>query len=131
MSRQFHHKYVQPKVEKSMFHFIRLISYVSKIHFLFNQSYFHYYLLSWIFFDLIGHIEFQFFIRFYFIFYVYRSKFNSMYSVSFIYSNLISHSKSSYWSFSIPINDYVLLYYFTFTTRKFISFMPFHSFLYF
>ena len=48
MSRKFHHKYVQLKVGKSMFYFIRQISYVSTIHFPFNQSYFHYYLLLWL-----------------------------------------------------------------------------------
>ena len=50
MSRQFRHKNVQSKVGKSMFHFIRHFSYVSKIHFLFNQSYLHYYLLLWLLF---------------------------------------------------------------------------------
>ena len=45
MFRKFNHKYVQLKVGKSMFYFIRQISYVSTIHFLFNQSYFHYYSL--------------------------------------------------------------------------------------
>ena len=42
MYRKFHHKYVHSKVWKSMFYFIRQSSYVSTIHFLFNQSYFHY-----------------------------------------------------------------------------------------
>ena len=57
MSRQFRHKYIQSKVGKSMFDFIRQISYVSKIHFLFDQSYGFY-------FDLIGHIKFEVLIRF-------------------------------------------------------------------
>ena len=48
ISRQFRHKYVQSKVVKSMFRFIRQISYVSTIHFLFNQSHFHYCLLLWL-----------------------------------------------------------------------------------
>ena len=48
MSRQFRHKYVQLKIGKSMFHFIRQISHVSMTHILFNQSHFHYYLLLWL-----------------------------------------------------------------------------------
>ena len=47
-----------------MFHFIRHFSYVSTIHFLFNQSCFHYYLLLWIFFDVVSHIQLGFLIRF-------------------------------------------------------------------
>ena len=68
MSWQFRHKYVQSKVEKSIFHFIRLFSYVSTTHF-FSIS--HIYIIMYcygFYFDLIGHIEFQFLIRFYFIF---------------------------------------------------------------
>ena len=37
MSRRFHHKYVQLEVEKLIFDFIRQISYVSTIRFLFSQ----------------------------------------------------------------------------------------------
>ena len=43
------------------------------------------------YFNLIGFIEFHFFIRFYLIFYVYKSEFNIMYAVSLIYSNLSPH----------------------------------------
>ena len=43
------------------------------------------------YFDLIGYIEFQILIRFSLNFYVYKSKFNIMHAVSFIYSNFSPH----------------------------------------
>ena len=63
--RQFHHKYVQSKVFKPLFHYVAQIAYISIIHFLFNQSYFRYYLLLFFYFNIIGHFRFQFFIMFY------------------------------------------------------------------
>ena len=46
-------------------HIVAIYPHVSTIHFLFNQSYFNYYLLLWFYFDLIGHFEFQLLIMFY------------------------------------------------------------------
>ena len=79
---QFHHTYVHLKISKSIFHFIRNISYISKIHFVFNHSYFHYYSLLYFYLDLIGHFEFQFLIMSILIFYVYDSKFHIIYAIS-------------------------------------------------
>ena len=62
MSRQFCHEYVQSKVGTSMFRFIHNFSYVSTIHF-FSVS--HIFIIIYcygFYFDLIGHIEFQFLI---------------------------------------------------------------------
>ena len=73
MSRQFRHKNVQSRVGKSMFHFIRHFSYVSKIHFLFNQSYLHYYFLLWFLFRSYRSYRFQ--LDFILFFYLYKSKF--------------------------------------------------------
>ena len=66
ISRQFHHTWIQLKVSKSMFHFMHQISYISKMHLLLNQSYFHSCLLLCFYFDHIDHFEFQFLIMFYF-----------------------------------------------------------------
>ena len=45
--RGFQQKHVQLKVGKSTFHYLRQISFERKILFLFNQLYFHCYLLLW------------------------------------------------------------------------------------
>ena len=57
-----------------MFHFIRQISYVSTINFIFNHPYFHYYCYGF-YFDLIGHFEFQLVIMFYYN--IFRSRFEN------------------------------------------------------
>ena len=67
ISRQFRHKHVQSKVEKSNFYFILQISYVGTIHFPFNQSCFHYYSLLWLLLRSYRfYIEFKFLIKLYF-----------------------------------------------------------------
>ena len=52
------------KFENQCSIFIRKHLYFSTIHFRFNESYIHFYLLLWIYFDLIGYIEFQFLLYF-------------------------------------------------------------------
>ena len=58
------------------------------IHFRFNESCIHFYLLLWILLQYYSYIVFKFLMIFYFNFYVYKLKFNIMYAVSFICYNL-------------------------------------------
>ena len=66
ISRQLYHMYVHLTYSKPMSRFIHQITYIVTIHFLLNQSYFHYYLLLCFYFDGIVIFKFKFMIALYF-----------------------------------------------------------------
>ena len=89
MSRQCHHKYVQFKVWKSMFHFIHQILYISTIYFIFIQSYFYYYWLLCFYLDIICHFEFHLLIISYYNILRLRFKISFIYASPFIFRYLV------------------------------------------
>ena len=71
--------------------FIRIFIYFGTIHFCFNESYIHLYLLLRLLLRSYGLLNFNFWLDLILIFYLYKSKFIIMYAVSFIHSNSSPH----------------------------------------
>ena len=84
MSQKFHHKYVQSKLGKSIFHFIDQISYLITIDFPFNQLYFHYYLLLWFTLIWLVILNSIYWLCFIIIFYIYDPKIHFVHVIPFI-----------------------------------------------
>ena len=70
-----------------MYHVIHQISYIILIHFLFNQSYLHYYYCYIFYFNSIGHLNSNFWLPFILILDIYDQNYNIIYEIQIIIIN--------------------------------------------